>query len=295
MLNVELGIRHINSSFIIQHSTFNTTPHSTLLPNSTFNIQHSTLPKMKFISWNVNGLRACVGKDFENQFKELDADFFCLQETKMQEGQLNLQFEGYESYWNYAEKKGYSGTAIYTKHKPLNVSYGMGVEEHDHEGRIITLEYDQFYLVTCYTPNSQTELKRLDYRMTWEDDFRKFLKSLDAKKPVIICGDLNVAHEEIDIKNPKTNRRNAGFTDEEREKMTVLLNDGFTDSFRYLHPDEVTYSWWSYRFKAREKNAGWRIDYFLVSNRIKEQITEAKIHTEIMGSDHCPVEVDLAL
>ena len=285
MLNVELGIRHINSSFIIQHST--------LLPNSTFNIQHSTLPKMKFISWNVNGLRACVGKDFENQFKELDADFFCLQETKMQEGQLDLQFEGYESYWNYAEKKGYSGTAIYTKHKPLNVSYGMGVEEHDHEGRIITLEYDQFYLVTCYTPNSQTELKRLDYRMTWEDDFRKFLKSLDAKKPVIICGDLNAAHEEIDIKNPKTNRRNAGFTDEEREKMTVLLNDGFTDSFRYLHPDEVTYSWWSYRFKAREKNAGWRIDYFLVSNRIKEQITEAKIHTEIMGSDHCPVEVDL--
>ena len=295
MLNVELGIRHINSSFIIQHSTFNTTPHSTLLPHSTFNIQHSTFSqKMRFISWNVNGLRACVGKDFENQFKELDADFFCLQETKMQEGQLDLQFEGYESYWNYAEKKGYSGTAIYTKHKPLNVSYGMGVEEHDHEGRIITLEYDQFYLVTCYTPNSQTELKRLDYRMTWEDDFRKFLKSLDAKKPVIICGDLNVAHEEIDIKNPKTNRRNAGFTDEEREKMTILLNDGFTDSFRYLHPDEVTYSWWSYRFKAREKNAGWRIDYFLVSNRIKEQITEAKIHTEIMGSDHCPVEVDLA-
>ena len=286
MLNVELGIRHINSSFNIQHSTLNT-QHSSP-------IQHSTLlQKMKFISWNVNGLRACVGKDFENQFKELDADFFCLQETKMQEGQLDLQFEGYESYWNYAEKKGYSGTAIYTKHKPLNVSYGMGVEEHDHEGRIITLEYDQFYLVTCYTPNSQTELKRLDYRMTWEDDFRKFLKSLDAMKPVIICGDLNVAHEEIDIKNPKTNRRNAGFTDEEREKMTVLLNDGFTDSFRYLHPDEVTYSWWSYRFKAREKNAGWRIDYFLVSDRIKEQITEAKIHTEIMGSDHCPVEVDL--
>ena len=282
MLNVELGIRHSNWQFNIP-------------PHSTFNIQHSTLSqKMKFISWNVNGLRACVGKDFENQFKELDADFFCLQETKMQEGQLDLQFEGYESYWNYAEKKGYSGTAIYTKHKPLNVSYGMGIEEHDHEGRIITLEYEQFYLVTCYTPNSQTELKRLDYRMTWEDDFRKFLKSLDAKKPVIICGDLNVAHEEIDIKNPKTNRRNAGFTDEEREKMTILLNDGFTDSFRYLHPDEVTYSWWSYRFKAREKNAGWRIDYFLVSNRIKEQITEAKIHTEIMGSDHCPVEVDLA-
>ena len=286
MLNVELGIRHSNWQFNIQHSTFNI-QHSTLLPHSTL------IQKMKFISWNVNGLRACVGKDFENQFKELDADFFCLQETKMQEGQLDLQFEGYESYWNYAEKKGYSGTAIYTKHKPLNVSYGMGVEEHDHEGRIITLEYDQFYLVTCYTPNSQTELKRLDYRMTWEDDFRKFLKSLDAKKPVIICGDLNVAHEEIDIKNPKTNRRNAGFTDEEREKMTVLLNDGFTDSFRYLHPDEVTYSWWSYRFKAREKNAGWRIDYFLVSDRIKKQITEAKIHTEIMGSDHCPVEVDL--
>ena len=283
MLNVELGIRHSNWQFNIQHSTFNIPP--------PFNIQH--YQKMKFISWNVNGLRACVGKDFENQFKELDADFFCLQETKMQEGQLDLQFEGYESYWNYAEKKGYSGTAIYTKHKPLNVSYGMGVEEHDHEGRIITLEYDRFYLVTCYTPNSQTELKRLDYRMTWEDDFRKFLKSLDAKKPVVICGDLNVAHEEIDIKNPKTNRRNAGFTDEEREKMTVLLNDGFTDSFRYLHPDEVTYSWWSYRFKAREKNAGWRIDYFLVSDRIKEQITEAKIHTEIMGSDHCPVEVDL--
>ena len=286
MLNVELGIRHSNWQFNIQHSTFNT-QHSSP-------IQHSTLlQKMKFISWNVNGLRACVGKDFENQFKELDADFFCLQETKMQEGQLDLLFEGYESYWNYAEKKGYSGTAIYTKHKPLSVSYGMGIEEHDHEGRIITLEYDQFYLVTCYTPNSQTELKRLDYRMTWEDDFRKFLKSLDAKKPVVICGDLNVAHEEIDIKNPKTNRRNAGFTDEEREKMTVLLNDGFTDSFRYLHPDEVTYSWWSYRFKAREKNAGWRIDYFLVSDRIKEQITEAKIHTEIMGSDHCPVEVDL--
>ena len=282
MLNVKLGIRHINSLFIIQHSTFN--------------IQHSTLSKaMKFISWNVNGLRACVGKDFENQFKALDADFFCLQETKMQEGQLDLKFEGYESYWNYAEKKGYSGTAIYTRHQPLSVSYGMGVEEHDHEGRVITLEYDSFYLVTCYTPNSQTELKRLDYRMTWEDDFRKFLKALDAKKPVVVCGDLNVAHQEIDIKNPKTNRRNAGFTDEEREKMTDLLNDGFTDTFRYLHPEEVTYSWWSYRFKAREKNAGWRIDYFLVSDRLKEQITEAKIHTEIMGSDHCPVEVDLAL
>lgn len=248
---------------------------------------------MKFISWNVNGLRACVGKDFVGAFKNLDADFFCLQETKMQEGQLDLKFDGYESYWNYAEKKGYSGTAIYTKHHPQSVNYGMGVEEHDHEGRVITLEYENFYLVTCYTPNSQNELKRLDYRMTWEEDFHKFLKSLDAKKPVVICGDLNVAHEEIDIKNPKTNRRNAGFTDEEREKMTLLLDDGFTDSFRYLHPEEVTYSWWSYRFHAREKNAGWRIDYFLVSDSIKEKITEAKIHTEIMGSDHCPVEVDL--
>ena len=250
---------------------------------------------MKFISWNVNGLRACVGKDFEKQFKELDADFFCLQETKMQEGQLDLSFDGYESYWNYAEKKGYSGTAIYTKHKPLAVSYGMGVEEHDHEGRIITLEYETFYLVTVYTPNSQNELRRLDYRMTWENDFRKFLKGLDAKKPVIVCGDMNVAHEEIDIKNPKTNRRNAGFTDEEREKMTELLNDGFIDTFRYKYPEQVTYSWWSYRFKAREKNAGWRIDYFLVSQRLKDQIEDAKIHTEIMGSDHCPVEVDLNL
>ena len=250
---------------------------------------------LKFISWNVNGLRACVGKDFEKQFKELNADFFCLQETKMQEGQLDLSFDGYESYWNYAEKKGYSGTAIYTKHKPLAVSYGMGVEGHDHEGRIISLEYEKFYLVTVYTPNSQTELKRLDYRMTWEDDFHQFLKSLDAKKPVIVCGDMNVAHEEIDIKNPKSNRRNAGFTDEEREKMTRLLNDGFIDTFRYKHPEEVKYSWWSYRFKAREKNAGWRIDYFLVSDRIKEQIDGAEIHTEIMGSDHCPVEVDLNL
>lgn len=250
---------------------------------------------MKFISWNVNGLRACVGKDFEKQFKDLNADFFCLQETKMQEGQLDLSFDGYESYWNYAEKKGYSGTAIYTKHKPLAVSYGMGVEEHDHEGRIITLEYEKFFLVTVYTPNSQNELRRLDYRMTWETDFRKFLKGLDAKKPVIVCGDMNVAHEEIDIKNPKTNRRNAGFTDEEREKMTELLNDGFIDTFRYKYPEQVTYSWWSYRFKAREKNAGWRIDYFLVSQRLKDQIEDAKIHTEIMGSDHCPVEVDLNL
>lgn len=248
---------------------------------------------LKFISWNVNGLRACVGKDFEKQFKELDADFFCLQETKMQEGQLDLTFEGYNSYWNYAEKKGYSGTAIYTKHHPLSVSYGMGVEEHDHEGRVITLEYEKFYLITVYTPNSQTELRRLDYRMTWEADFRKFLKNLDAKKPVIVCGDMNVAHEEIDIKNPKGNRRNAGFTDEEREKMTELLNDGFTDTFRYKYPEQVTYSWWSYRFKAREKNAGWRIDYFLVSDRLQANIADAKIHTDIMGSDHCPVELDL--
>lgn len=250
---------------------------------------------LKLISWNVNGLRACVGKNFESDFKALDADFFCLQETKMQEGQLDLPFEGYESYWNYAEKKGYSGTAIYSKHKPLSVSYGMGIEEHDHEGRVITLEYEQFYLVTVYTPNSQTELKRLDYRMTWEVDFKNYLKQLDAKKPVIVCGDMNVAHEEIDIKNPKTNRRNAGFTDEEREKMTELLADGFIDTFRYKYPETVTYSWWSYRFKAREKNAGWRIDYFLVSERLKEKIEDAKIHTEVMGSDHCPVELDIQL
>ncbi len=248
---------------------------------------------LKFISWNVNGLRACVGKNFEASFKSLNADFFCLQETKMQAGQLDLQFDGYESYWNYAEKKGYSGTAIFTKHKPLSVSYGMKVDEHDHEGRIITLEYEKFYLVTVYTPNSQTELKRLDYRMKWEDDFLQFLKKLDAHKPVIVCGDMNVAHEEIDIKNPKNNRHNAGFTDEERNKMTVLLNAGFIDTFRFLHPDKATYSWWSYRFKAREKNAGWRIDYFLTSKRLIGQIKEAKIHTDIMGSDHCPVEVDL--
>lgn len=250
---------------------------------------------MKFISWNVNGLRACVGKDFEKSFLELNADFFCLQETKMQVGQLDLQFEGYESYWNYAEKKGYSGTAIYTKHKPLCVSYGMGVEEHDHEGRIITLEYEGFYIVTVYTPNSQDGLKRLDYRMSWEEDFRKFLLSLDNKKPVIVCGDMNVAHEEIDLKNPKTNHHNAGFTDEEREKMTVLLDSGFIDSFRFKYPEQVTYSWWSYRFHAREKNTGWRIDYFLTSGRLKENIVDAKIHTEIYGSDHCPVELDITL
>lgn len=249
--------------------------------------------QMKFISWNVNGLRACVGKDFEQSFRQLDADFFCLQETKMQEGQLDLQFEGYTSYWNYAEKKGYSGTAIYTRHKPLSVTYGIGIDEHDHEGRVITLEMEDFYLVTVYTPNSQDGLRRLDYRMVWETDFLAYLKRLDSQKPVIVCGDLNVAHQEIDLKNPKTNRRNAGFTDEEREKMSILLDNGFTDTFRFLHPEEVTYSWWSYRFKAREKNAGWRIDYFLISDRLRPQLTGATIHTEIFGSDHCPVELNL--
>ena len=248
---------------------------------------------MKFISWNVNGLRACVGKDFEQSFRQLDADFFCLQETKMQEGQLDLQFEGYTSYWNYAEKKGYSGTAIYTRHKPLSVTYGIGIDEHDHEGRVITLEMEDFYLVTVYTPNSQDGLRRLDYRMKWETDFLAYLKRLDSQKPVIVCGDLNVAHQEIDLKNPKSNRRNAGFTDEEREKMSILLDNGFTDTFRFLHPEEVTYSWWSYRFKAREKNAGWRIDYFLISDRLRPQLTGATIHTEILGSDHCPVELNL--
>ena len=248
---------------------------------------------MKFISWNVNGLRACVGKDFEQSFRQLDADFFCLQETKMQEGQIDLQFEGYTSYWNYAEKKGYSGTAIYTRHKPLSVTYGIGIDEHDHEGRVITLEMEDFYLVTVYTPNSQDGLRRLDYRMVWETDFLAYLKRLDSQKPVIVCGDLNVAHQEIDLKNPKTNRRNAGFTDEEREKMSILLDNGFTDTFRFLHPEEVTYSWWSYRFKAREKNAGWRIDYFLISDRLRPQLTGATIHTEIFGSDHCPVELNL--
>ena len=249
---------------------------------------------MKFISWNVNGLRACTGKGFEEAFNTLDADFFCLQETKMQEGQLDLQFDGYESYWNYAEKKGYSGTAIYTRRHPLSVSYGIGIEEHDREGRVITLEMDNFYLVTCYTPNSQNGLKRLDYRMKWEDDFLAYLMRLDSVKPVIVCGDLNVAHEEIDLKNPKTNRKNAGFTDEEREKMTILLSKGFIDTFRFLYPEQETYSWWSYRFRAREKNAGWRIDYFLISSRLKEVLKDASIHTEIMGSDHCPVELLLA-
>ena len=248
---------------------------------------------MKFISWNVNGLRACVGKDFSQSFESLNADFFCLQETKMQAGQLELQFPGYTSYWNYAEKKGYSGTAIYTRKEPLAVSYGIGIDEHDHEGRVITLEYDKFFLVTVYTPNSQEELRRLDYRMTWEDAFQAYLHQLDEKKPVIVCGDMNVAHQEIDLKNPKTNRRSAGFTDEERSKMTQLLNNGFTDTFRTLHPEQVTYSYWSYRFRAREKNAGWRIDYFLISDRLKPQLKGASIHTEIYGSDHCPVELDI--
>lgn len=248
---------------------------------------------MKFISWNVNGLRACVGKDFSQSFESLNADFFCLQETKMQAGQLELQFPGYISYWNYAEKKGYSGTAIYTRKEPLAVTYGIGIDEHDYEGRVITLEYDKFFLVTVYTPNSQEELRRLDYRMTWEDAFQAYLHQLDAKKPVIVCGDMNVAHQEIDLKNPKTNRRSAGFTDEERSKMTQLLNNGFTDTFRTLHPEQVTYSYWSYRFRAREKNAGWRIDYFLISDRLKPQLKGASIHTEIYGSDHCPVELDI--
>ena len=244
---------------------------------------------MKLISWNVNGLRACEGKGFSNVFRQLDADFFCLQETKMQEGQLDIAFDGYQSYWNYADKKGYSGTAIFTRHEPLSVSYGIGIDEHDHEGRVITLEMPAFYLVTVYTPNSQDGLRRLDYRMTWETDFQAYLHRLDEKKPVIVCGDMNVAHEEIDLKNPKTNRRNAGFTDEERERFTQLLGSGFTDTFRYKYPEQITYSWWSYRFRAREKNAGWRIDYFVVSNRLRDSIADATIHTDIMGSDHCPV------
>ena len=249
---------------------------------------------MKLISWNVNGIRACCDKGFRDIFRALDADFFCLQETKMQHGQLDLQFEGYTSYWNYAEKKGYSGTAIFTRHTPLNVTYGLGIEAHDHEGRVITLEMDNFYLVTCYTPNSQDELRRLDYRMTWDDAFREHLMRLDQHKPVLVCGDLNVAHREIDLKNPKTNHMNAGFTDQERAKFQALLDAGFTDTFRYFYPDlEHAYSWWSYRFRAREKNTGWRIDYFLASNRLQEHLQDAKIHNEILGSDHCPVEVDL--
>ena len=250
---------------------------------------------MKFISWNVNGLRACAGKGFADAFAALDADFFCLQETKMQEGQLDMQFPGYQSYWNYADKKGYSGTAIYTRHTPLNVTYGIGIDEHDHEGRVVTMEMQEFFLVCCYTPNSQDGLRRLDYRMKWEDDFRNYLMRLDAVKPVVLCGDLNVAHEEIDLKNPKTNRKNAGFTDEERQQMTTLLSSGFIDTFRTLYPEQVTYSWWSYRFQARQKNAGWRIDYFIISERLRNRLHDAKIHTDILGSDHCPVELDLDL
>ena len=249
----------------------------------------------KFISWNVNGLRAVCGKGFADIFEELDADFFCLQETKMQAGQLDLEFMGYQSYWNFAEKKGYSGTAIYTRHTPLNVTYDIGVDEHDHEGRVITLEMEDFYLVNVYVPNAQDELKRLDYRMRWEDDFRAYLKGLAAEgKGVIVCGDLNVAHKEIDLKNPKTNRRNPGFTDEERGQFTNLLNAGFTDTFRYFYPDQTDiYSWWSYRFQARQKNVGWRIDYFVVSDDLRPRLKDAKIHTEIFGSDHCPVELTL--
>ena len=251
---------------------------------------------MKFISWNVNGLRACAGKGFADAFKKLDADFFCLQETKMQEGQLDMQFDGYRSYWNYADKKGYSGTAVFTRHEPVSATYGIGIDEHDHEGRVITMEMPDFYLVCVYTPNSQDELARLDYRMKWEDDFRNYLLKLDSLKPVIVCGDLNVAHKEIDLKNPKTNRRNAGFTDEERDKFSVLLESGFTDTFRHFYPDmKDIYSWWSYRFKAREKNAGWRIDYFLTSKRLDDKLVSAGIHTEIFGSDHCPVELDINL
>jgi len=248
------------------------------------------------ISWNVNGLRAAVGKGFVNYFKEADADIFSLQETKLQAGQIDLETEGYHQYWNYAEKKGYSGVAVFTKKEPLSVAYGIGVEEHDHEGRVITLEFENFYHVTVYTPNSQAENARLDYRMEWDDAFRAYVKGLDEKKPVIICGDLNVAHNEIDLKNPKTNRRNAGFTDEERGKFTELLEAGFVDSFRHFYPDlEGIYSWWSYRFKAREKNAGWRIDYYVTSERLREKLVDAKIHTQVMGSDHCPVELEIEL
>ena len=247
---------------------------------------------LKFISWNVNGLRAVAGKGFADIFRDLDADFFCLQETKLQEGQLDIAFDGYTSYWNYAEKKGYSGTAIFTRHTPLSVSYGIGIADHDLEGRVITLEMQDFYLVTVYTPNSQDGLKRLDYRMNWEDDFRNYLLRLDQTKPVILCGDLNVAHQEIDLRNPKTNRKNPGFTDQEREKFTALLNSGFIDTFRHLHPDTTdAYSWWSYRFQARAKNAGWRIDYLVTSQRLAQSINDASILSDIMGSDHCPVQL----
>jgi len=247
---------------------------------------------MKLISWNVNGIRACVEKGFLDFFKEIDADVFCLQETKLQAGQIELPLEGYHQYWNYAEKKGYSGTALFTKTEPISVTYGIGIEQHDHEGRVIAAEFEDFYVVTVYTPNSQDELKRLDYRMQWETDFKAYLKKLEEKKPVIVCGDLNVAHQEIDLKNPKSNRRNAGFTDEERGKMTELLADGFVDTFRYFYPDQKDiYSWWSYRFQARSKNAGWRIDYFLASKALSERLADAKIHTQVLGSDHCPVEL----
>ncbi len=251
---------------------------------------------MKMISWNVNGLRACVGKGFEDFFKKIDADIFSIQETKLQKGQIELNFDGYQQYWNYAEKKGYSGVAVFTKKEPLNIFYGIGVDEHDHEGRVITLEFDSFYHVTAYVPNSQSEGARLAYRMRWEDDMLSYLKGLELKKPVILCGDLNVAHNEIDLKNPKTNHKSAGFTDEEREKFSILLNNGFIDTFRYFYPDtEGIYSWWSYRFKAREKNAGWRIDYFIVSEILKDKLNDAKIHTDIFGSDHCPVELEINL
>lgn len=251
---------------------------------------------MKMISWNVNGLRACMNKGFNEFFEDMDADIFCLQETKLQEGQIDFAPEGYNCYWNYAEKKGYSGTAVFTKKKPINVQYGMGIEEHDHEGRLITLEFDSFYFATVYVPNSKRELARLDYRMKWEDDFRSYILSLNKTKPVIFCGDLNVAHKEIDLKNPKTNHKNAGFTDEEREKLGILLDNGFTDTFRYFHPDaEGIYSWWSYMFKAREKNAGWRIDYFVSSKELDDKLVDAKIHTDILGSDHCPIELDIDL
>lgn len=249
---------------------------------------------MKCISWNVNGIRACVGKGFLDFFKEIDADIFCIQESKMQEGQLELDLPGYYQYWNYAQRKGYSGTAIFTKQEPLSVQYGIGAEEHDKEGRVITLEYPDFYMITVYTPNSQNELKRLDYRMEWEDAFLAYLKNLEKTKPVVVCGDMNVAHKEIDLKNPKTNRKNAGFTDEERGKMSALLDSGMIDTFRYFYPEQKDiYSWWSYRFHAREKNSGWRIDYFLVSEILKDRLQDAKIHTDVMGSDHCPVELDI--
>lgn len=249
---------------------------------------------MKLVSWNVNGLRAIVKKDFLEQFHAMDADFFCLQEIKLQEGQIDLSFEGYWDFWNYAEKKGYSGTAIFTKHEPLSATYGIGIEDHDLEGRVITLEYDNYYVVTCYTPNSQNELKRLDYRMQWEEDFQNYIKDLDNEKPVILCGDLNVAHKEIDLKNPQSNKKNAGFSPEERAQFTRFLESGFIDTFRHFYPDkEEVYSWWSYRFGARKRNAGWRIDYFIVSERLKDQLIDAKIHTDMLGSDHCPVELQL--